>query len=295
MRTRCFAPWASLVTALVFAVPAPARAAEGTAESVLTGKELRRSAEIYVLRAEDDVKKAADAAEARLKEYRYAVAREKAEKLVAAAKKNMATDLTKQRSALRQQMAQTLPQLRAQIQNLTQQRAALRQQLNDLRYANGGAGIAAYNQVADVYNALNNQIQNLVEQNNQLVDTDSEAAEQIDQLRSDTDPSKAAMQAPASPVDCREAYSEALKAWRTAADEVKAKYAALAEDDEVKAALEALNKRSPKIHYALGPSKKFSDSVKALEQAEAMGTSDPGAGAQPKPLSKRKARAGRRK
>jgi len=293
MRTKTFAPWGPLVTALVFAGPSPA--ADAPPDSVLAGKDLRRSAEMFVLRAEDDVKKAADAAEARLKEYRYAVAREKTETLVAAAKKTMASDLTKQRSALRQQMAQTLPQLRAQIQNLTQQRAALRQQLNDLRYAGGAAGTAAYNQVADTYNALNNQIQNLVEQNNQLVDTDSEAAEQIDQLRSDSDPTKTDMQAPASPETCREAYSESLKAWRAVADAVKEKYAALADDAEVKAALATLNTRSPKIHYALGPSKKFSDALKTLEQAEAKGTRDPGAGPQPKSQPRRKAKAAKRK
>src|SRR5581483_12232405 len=52
----------------------PAKAAE----ELLATKELRPSAAMYIARGEDAVKKAAEAADLRLKEYRLAHAREKA-------------------------------------------------------------------------------------------------------------------------------------------------------------------------------------------------------------------------
>ena len=74
--------------------------------------------------------------------------------------------------------------------------------------------------------------------------------------------------------DQRETYVKALGELRKQVDLANEKYAALAEDADVKTALETLSKRSAKIKYLLGPSKKFLDTVKALEQAEARVASD---------------------
>ena len=90
----------------------PAKAAE----ALLTSKELRASAAMYIATAEDDVKKAHEAAEARLKEYRQAYARERGALQEIHDKKAYAAELTKERDELKKQMDQALPAIRAQVQ-----------------------------------------------------------------------------------------------------------------------------------------------------------------------------------
>ena len=86
------------------------------AEDVLTAKELHPSAAMYISRGEDEVKKASDAAEARLKEYRHAAAQERAALQDIIDKKAMAKELTKERDELKKEMDQALPAIRAQVQ-----------------------------------------------------------------------------------------------------------------------------------------------------------------------------------
>jgi prefoldin subunit 5 len=127
---------------------------------------------------------------------------------------------------------------------------------------------------------LSNQISMLQAQERQLTGAYNELNAQIKQLeaRPDTKSDESSQPAVKRPVvssfDRRDDYVKALGELRKQVDAVKEQYAALAEDAEVTAALATLNERSPKIKYVLGPSKKFLDTVKALEQAEAKGGAD---------------------
>jgi hypothetical protein len=279
---------------------APSRAAID-AEEVLAGKGLYPSGLVYVLRAEDEVKKAARAAETRLKEYRRAVAWDKDATRSEADRKALAADLTKQRDALKQQMDQTLPQIRAQIQALTQQQMALRQQMTATGgYGARGAGLTSYAMVGQ-FNNLAEQIAMLQAQGNQMADTYTAMGNQINMLsRSAPAPAPDAAKgkekgnekpSTAQSDAAKKAYVDALAAVRKLVDETNATYATLAKDAQVKAALDSLNKKPTQPKRVLGPSKKFLDAVKALAQAEAKVASDtlidePGPAASPKRKSR---------
>jgi len=254
------------------------------AEDLLTAKELHPSAALYVSRGEDEVKKASEAADARLKEYRLAAAHERGALQDIIDRKAMATELTKQRDALKQQMDQAVPNLRAQIQALQQQQNAIRMQSG----STGGYGNRYARQQSSMVNTqvnqLNMPISALNAEINQYTMTYNELNNEIKQLSTQPDPksnpkaddaSKTSFQKPASTsTDKKEAYVKALGELRKHVDETNKKYTALADDSEVKGALETLSQRSAKIKYLLGPSKKFHDTVKALEEAEAKVASD---------------------
>jgi cell division protein FtsB len=226
-----------------------------------------------------------------------------------AEKKALAADLTKQQAALKQQMNQTLPQLRAQIQLLTQQRAMIGQQMSGAAYGGRGGvggyggyggGVTTYQTYGQV-SQLEAQIAMLQAQGDEMVNTFNAMGNQIQQLtsgaRPDTPKAKATGKTAPSPNDAkRKACDDALAAARKLVDETKATYATLAGDADVKASLGAINKKSATTKYTLGPSKKFQDAIKALEQAEAKAASnapadEPGPAASPK----RKARTAKRK
>jgi hypothetical protein len=264
----------------------PAKAAD----ELLVSRGLRRSAELYILRGEDEVRKAADAADARLKEYRLLAARESGVAREMINKASMAAELTKQRDALKKQADQVLPGLKEQIQALNQQRQLLNMQASSM--PRGGGKYARYqtnpyqvqaNQVAAQINVLQAQSNELTGQlamlNNQInllkaqPDTQAEAASQPGAGKG-ASASASAERPVASSLERKEAYVEALKALRKLVDPIKEQYATLAEDAEVQAALATLSQKSGRIKYVLGPSKKFQDTVKALEQGEAKVASD---------------------
>ena len=144
------------------------------------GKGLRADGTVYVLRGEDEVKKAWDLAETRLKEYRRL--RQLGQAMSTrdeASRKSMAGDLTKQRAAMKQQLDRAVPQFNAQIRTLTQQQSALRQQMNGLQYGTSAVTTMAHNQLANQHNALTDQINALQSQSNQLIDAYNELGEQI--------------------------------------------------------------------------------------------------------------------
>lgn len=268
---RMLAPWALTLGVLIGADRA------GGADDVLAGKGLRADGTMYVLRSEDDVKKASDVAEARLKEYRRAANWEKMSTRDEASRKSMAAELTKQRAAMKKELDRTVPQINAQARSLSQQQNALRQQMNGLRYGTSGIAAMAYNQLVDQHNELTDQIDALHMQSNRMVDSYRAMGEQIDWL--DPSPESAAAKTAAKPPTAsadqkRQAYIEALAALRKVVDETKQGYEVLAEDDEVEAALKARNTRSTKLKYVLGPTKKFLNTVQTLEQAEAKSTTD---------------------
>jgi hypothetical protein len=254
----------------------PGKAAEGQ----LNAKELHRSASMYVLNGEDVVKKASDTAEARLKEYRLAAAREKGALRDTLDKKSLAAELTKERDELKKQIDQTMPEIQAQVQVLRQQQAQLQMQMNSMRGGSNRYAQMGIRQLQADSNQLSAQINMIQAQGNQLQVAYNQLGEQIKQLNSrpDTksdDASKPAIKpAVTSSESYRESYVQALGELRKHVDEAKQKYDALADDAEVKAALATLSQRSAKIKYVLGPSKKFLDTVKALEQAEAKVASD---------------------
>ena len=114
------------------------------------------------------------------------------------------------------------------------------------------------------YNNLNAQIKELNSQTSAKPDPASKA-----------DPAaKPETPKPDSSEDKKESYVKAIGVLRKQVDVAKQKYTVLAEDAEITSALGTLSQRSAKIKYVLGPSKKFHDTVKALEQAEAKIASD---------------------
>jgi chromosome segregation ATPase len=298
---RMLARWAPTLAALgILCMTARAEDPNG----VLAGKGLRAVGSTYVLGGEDRVKKASDAVEARLKEYRRAAALEKYSVRDEAGRKALAADLTKQRAALGKEMDQTLPQVNAQVRALSQQQSQLRQQMNGLQYGTSNITTMAHNTLVAQHNGLTEQIEALQAQGGQMVAAYDEMGEQIRRLESPADSpgpaapaadkSRQAGKAPApSAEQARDAYLEALAALRKAVDATRQGYEALAGDDGAKAALASLNKRSPRIKYTLGPTRKFLDAVKALEQAEAKGADVLPEETKPAAVKKRKARPSR--
>jgi hypothetical protein len=252
----------------------PGKAAEGR----LAEKDLRKSGVMYVLFDEDSVKKAADTVEARLKEYRQVVAREKGAVQAELDKRTMIAELTKQREALKQQRDQEMPNIQAQLQTLNQQQAALRLQINSMQGGGNRYAQMQRSQLQSQSNQLGAQINMLQARGQQFAATLQGLNDQIQQLSARPDANSKKAEDAAKPAirrpevsadDRRESYVRALGQLRKQVDEVTQKYAALAEDADVTAALATLNERSTKIKYELGPSRKFLDTVKALDQAEA--------------------------
>src|SRR5262249_8564733 len=120
-------------------------------------------------------------------------------------------------------------------------------------------------------NQVTAQINMLQAQVNEMTGTLTALNDQIAQLKAKPDePAKSADTKPiASSMERREAYVQPLAALHKLVDAAKEQYVTLAEDAEVTAALATLSQKSAKVKYVLGPSKKFQDTVKALEQAEA--------------------------
>ncbi len=136
--------------------------------------------------------------------------------------------------------AQGVSDSKAMVQALMQQRMMYNQQLTQATTA------VQHNQVVGALNVLNDQI-NMIRQNA----NDPEAASQV------------AAQVPRQ----REAFIQAVIDLRQLVDEATAKYEELADDDEVKEALEALN-RSARAKVALGPSRAFLANAGLLKKVE---------------------------
>lgn len=272
---------------------------ESGPEKVLIDKGLRRSGAQYLLRDEDEVKKASDAAEAKLRAYRRAVMWEKDAARSEKDKKALLATLKRQESAMRQQVSSTVPALRAQSRQLSQQLSAMRQQMDTLYAAaqynsNIGAGIQ-YRQMSNVYNNMVDQSNALTDQGNQMVREHNALIDRIEWLEGKSDESKLSKDDPsaksASPAESREEYLAALGEAKKLAEQATAKYKALADDAEVKAALATLSKKSEKIKYTLGPSRKFQDLAKAIDQAEERAAS--GSIDAPEPVAKKAKKARR--
>src|SRR5262245_65201728 len=90
-----------VATLAVCAGPAPG---EDDPEDVLSGKGLHPSGAVYLAKGEDDVKKAWDAADAKLREYRRASAQEKDFARNDAEKKSLAESLKRERAAMKKQL-----------------------------------------------------------------------------------------------------------------------------------------------------------------------------------------------
>jgi clan AA aspartic protease (TIGR02281 family) len=136
--------------------------------------------------------------------------------------------------------AQGVSDSKAMVQELMQQRMMLNQQLSQ------AATAVQHNQIVGALNVLNDQI-NMLRQNA----NDPEAA------------SKVAAQVPRQ----REAFIQAVIDLRQIVDEATTRYQELADDEEVKKALEALN-RTAKVKVALGPSRAFLANAGLLKKVE---------------------------
>ena len=259
----------AVLAVLVGAGATYARAAEES-EQLLAAKKLVRSGSMFLLRAEDDVRKASEAADAKLKEYRRASAWEHDSTRNEADRKTLAAALTKQRTAMKQEMDQFLPQLQGQIREIQQQQ----QMLNQQRAAMGGSrvGRMAANQLSSQSSQLGNQINMIQAQSRQITSEYNDMGSRIEMLNpkpgSDLAKYQEAQKPKVSSKIVKTEYADAVAALRKVVDETKAQYETLAGEADVTAALAKLDQHSSKIKHTLGPSKKFLDTVKTLEQAE---------------------------
>jgi clan AA aspartic protease (TIGR02281 family) len=153
--------------------------------------------------------------------------------------------------AVSRRMTQALAQQRAYelairegrqvVRDLTEQRIALNNQLSQ------ATTVAQHNQLVAQVNELTDRLNLLTQQ-----EADPEAKRKIEE--------QAALR--------REEYIQAVLDLRRLVDDAKGRYAALAQDDGVRDALERLNRRG-KEKVSLGPSRAFLANVKLLEKAEA--------------------------
>jgi clan AA aspartic protease (TIGR02281 family) len=109
------------------------------------------------------------------------------------------------------------------------------------------------------------QARDNVELHNKLVDALNELADQVTLLET-TDFAKEAKPLREAANTAREAYIEHVLGMRKLADKIERLYADLAEDAEVKGALDELNKAGGK--YALTPSRSFVANQKSLKKLE---------------------------
>jgi clan AA aspartic protease (TIGR02281 family) len=228
---------------------------------------------MYVLPAEDAARRAGEVAAAHLRGYRLADLEQKDFEQSSADRKAANEALTRQHSLLNQEYLRTMPGIRAEVQALTRQQAALRQQLRGLReaalYTDNPHAAMQHNQIVDTIGALDDRISQLRDHGNQLTATLNELTDRLKLLSEGSDEFESAHDPRARAGRQREAYLQALLDLRRLVDATNARYAGLADDAEVTGALAAMNQRSTRIKYGLGPSRKYLDCVKELEQAEA--------------------------
>jgi len=305
---RSLALW-SMASAILIVIVNGRSATAAEPSTVLAGKGLQRAGSVFALKSEDDVFKAVAAVEAKLKDYRS----EKNASRTEAEKKALAAELTVQRDALRQQMNQAVPQIRAQIQALTMQQAALnQQQASGGRLGNNVRGSFPLSNAQTAYqmNALAQQIAQLQMQGEQITAGFNELNNQINELtpkkKADKAKAKAGEKPSASPVDDKPSAStveEKLKALqdsiaeaRKVVEATQKEYATLAADSQVTSALEALN-RTVSLKQTLGPSRKMLESIKALDRAEAYAANgdDPSGSTKSTASHKRKSRSAKKK
>jgi hypothetical protein len=174
--------------------------------------------------------------------------------------------------------------LGAEINQMKAQINALTQQMN--RMPRGRRGFLN-NFVADQYAELNLARIELQDQVNQEVAW-------LNQLKSQHADPKSKDKIDGEVRDRRDAYHQALLEYRKLADDATEKYAALAKDNDVKKAMEAVRKAMG-TRIKLGPSRDFTSNLKLLEKyekAEASGepdetTTKPGRRSRIGPKSKR--------
>ena len=109
-----------------------------------------------------------------------------------------------------------------------------------------------------------------VGEHNQIVEMSNELIDRINLLTRETEDAKPLKkEAAAAVADRREAFLQGLEELAKLVEETDKRYAALAEDPEVKAALARINK-DPKAAVKLGPSRTYQANVKALRKAQSL-------------------------
>jgi aspartyl protease family protein len=145
-------------------------------------------------------------------------------------------------AAQKQQYEQGAHEVRFQIQQLQQELVEINQQLAQSPPAQ------VHNQLVAMNNARVNQL-------NMLRRQESDETRQVVGARLASD---------------RESFLQAVLDLRQLVDKTNEQYAALAADEEAKAALEGLNRAgTTKLKFAIGPSKTYQANVKLLEKVEA--------------------------
>jgi hypothetical protein len=233
---------------VVFLIGLPARAEDGPKQEPLAKNKLKALGSLEVLEDETDFKTKLTEARRLLRQLSYSV-------------------LQQQGTMSPEQYQKTLQGLKDELNQMRTQINQANQQMNMLPRFRGRLS-STYAQ--EQYNELmlyRNQLQMQVNQESAW----------LNQLQSQKADPKAKEKIDAEVHDRREAYHLALKDLRTLADSTTEKYAELAKDDEVKAAIQALGK-GKRDKPRLGPSHDFLNNVKLLEKlekADSAGSDDP--------------------
>jgi clan AA aspartic protease (TIGR02281 family) len=138
------------------------------------------------------------------------------------------------------QYEQAVSDNRMMVQQMTQQRIMLNQQLSRVTTA---------------------------QENNRLVAMINQLNDEIDLMRQQAADPALAKEINAQVPSQREAFTQAVLDLRQLVNQATETYGALAQDEEVKSALDALNQKS-KMKFTLGPSRTFQANVKLLEKVE---------------------------
>jgi clan AA aspartic protease (TIGR02281 family) len=222
--------------------PAPAAtpAAETRPEDLLKAQDLKRSGSTWILASETKVLK--DLRDAR------ALYRQVEEGMMH-----------------RQQLEMGLQNRKGALEQLLYRNAELGEQIKEIERQSDELAAAVGNVYAQQQrNELGRQRSALVTENNQIVNQLNSIQEQMRDQSQDQDPR---LQLNAEVAERREKYMQALIDLRTSVNEVKGKYEALAKNQDVTKALDALS-QSTKIRQRLGPSKALNDAIHLLEKSE---------------------------
>jgi clan AA aspartic protease (TIGR02281 family) len=235
----CRPRWVLGFTLLIAATAAGGLSAAGSSpEDTLKSHDLKRVGTTYVLPAESEVQRKTSALKILWGQLSLAIRRQQYNEREVEDQKGMLRDLLQRRVTLNDTIAQ------------------LDQQLNTMA---GPARVNAF---------VATQRNELVVQRNQVVTNYNGLIDQIKLLQSsqETDP-KVRNQIEAELSRRRESFIEAVLDLRQQVDAATKTYTELAQNDEVKGALDALGRMS-KSKPKLGPSSQFLTNVKLLEKIE---------------------------
>jgi hypothetical protein len=238
MTKSSFMAMSALAVVLTLAGRAPIRAGDGSDKDLLKKNGMKVQGSLWVVEAESDFKNKLTDARRQAKQLSHAV-------------------MQQQGTLSPKDYQDTVKGVTNQINQMRTQINAFNQQMNRLPRRRG---MLMNNYVQEEYNEL------LMYRNQLEMEVNQESA-WLNQLKNQQADPKSKEKIDAEVNDRREAYHQALLDLRTLVDSIHDKYAELAKDDTVKAALTKAGK-GVKDKPKLGPTHDFLNNVKLFEKLE---------------------------